>query len=386
MLLAWYLLPLPSRAQRSPDQVVKKIDVLLPAVMKKYDIPGMSVGIVHQRNTYLLSYGYASRETKQNANASTLYELGSISKTLTASLASYAQLQGQLDWQGKISDYLPALRGTQFGEINLLHLATHTTGGLPLQLPDKLENVEQVIDYLQYWQARHVQGSYRTYSNLSAGLLGEITARSLNKDFFALMEEDLFPALGMKNTYLDVPPEQINNYAQGYTSKEGMPIRLCRGLFANEAYGVKSTVADMVIFLKAQLGIFDRENKLSPIWSKAIAQTHTPYFQLTAQHGGMAQDLIWEQYQWPVSLDNLIAGNAPEVIFDEQAVSVVKQPDQQDANIYFNKTGSTNGFGAYIAFVPAEGFGIVILANRSYPINERVRLAYAIMREVLARP
>ncbi|MGF7473752.1 serine hydrolase, partial [Salmonella enterica subsp. enterica serovar Minnesota] len=60
-------------------------------------------------------------------------------------------------------------------------------------------------------------------------------------------------------------------------------------------------------------------------------------------------------------------------------VSRLAQPRPAQENLLINKTGSTNGFGAYVAFVPAKGIGLVMLANKNYPVPARVKAAHRIL-------
>ncbi|MBO1907617.1 hypothetical protein J4G37_22245 [Microvirga sp. 3-52] len=48
-------------------------------------------------------------------------------------------------------------------------------------------------------------------------------------------------------------------------------------------------------------------------------------------------------------------------------------------DVLINKSGSTNELGANVAFVPAKEIGVVLLANRDYPIPARVRAAHWIL-------
>jgi len=364
-------------AVAEPREDVKGIvDMAIRPVMDKYGVPGMAVGVAVAGRSYVFDYGVASLETRAPVTHDTLFELGSISKTFTATLASYAQVRHRLKLSDKTSKYLPLLRGSKFGDVSLLDLGTHTPGGMPLQLPDSVKGQAELMKYLEDWRPAYAPGTYRTYANPSIGMLGLIAARSMHQDFVALMERRLFPALGMSHSYIDVPRARRANYAQGYTS-DNAPIRMGKAVLSAPAYGVKSTAGDMIRFVSANMNLI----KLDQSLQNALADTHTGYFRL----GEMTQDLIWEQYSYPVALKTLLAGNSSAVIFNATPVSRLTPPQAPRDDVLINKTGSTNGFGAYVAFVPEKKLGIVILANKSYPIDDRVTIAHQILTKLEAQ-
>lgn len=95
----------------------------------------------------------------------------------------------------------------------------------------------------------------------------------------------------------------------------------------------------------------------------------------------MTQDLIWEQYPYPAELKTLLEGNSPAMIVNAMPVTEISPPERPRKDVLLNKTGSTNGFGAYIALVPQKQLGIIILANKNYPIAVRVKMAYQIFAQ-----
>jgi len=349
------------------------VDKAIRPLLPQFSIPGMAVGIAIDGKRYVYDYGVMSTETEKPVTGDTLFEIGSVSKTFTATLAAYAAVDGKLSLSDSASNYLPDLRGSAFDKVSLLNLGTHTPGGLPLQVPDGITNDDQLMAYFKAWKPSYAPGTYRTYSNPSIGLLGVIAANSMKADFGSLLEGQLFPAFGMTHSYVEVPSAAMTTYAQGYT-KQDKPVRMNPGVLGPEAYGVRSTAADMIRFVEANMQVTDPGEKLR----QAIANTHTGYFKV----GGMTQDLIWEQYPYPVDLKTLLAGNSTKTSLQANPVTEIVPPLQPQEAAWINKTGSTNGFGAYVAFVPAKRLGIVILANKNYPIEARVTAAHRILTEL----
>lgn len=347
------------------------------ATMAQHGIDGLAIALTIDGRQQYHPYGVASRDTGQPVTPDTLFEVGSVSKVFTATLAALAQAQGRLSLDDKVTTHLPGLRGSAFDDISLLELATHTNGGLPLQLPDEIDSEEALTAYFKAWQPAHAPGSQRTYGNPGMGLLGRAAAASLGDPYARALEQRLLPALGLSDTYLAVPAAAQPRYAQGY-NRDDAPVRLNPGLLGDEAYGVKSTSRDLLRLVEANLGIADVGQDLR----RAIASTHTGYFTV----GPMTQDLVWEHYPYPVALQSLLEGNASTMVYQSHPVRRLDPPQPPREEVWLNKTGSTNGFGAYVALVPSERIGLVILANRNFPIEARIRLAHRIIEAALQAP
>ncbi len=356
-------------SQAAFAELNQAVDAAVKPMMQAYAIPGMAIAISHKGQSHVFGYGVASRESGKAVDRHTLFELGSISKLFTATLGAYAEARGTLNLSDNASQYLPALRGSAFDHVSLLDLATYTAGGLPLQFPDAVSNEQQMLDYYRNWQAVYPPGTQRLYSNPSIGLFGHLAAASLAEPFQQLMEKDLLPQLGLQESYVQIPTEQMTRYAWGY--RDDRPVRVNPGALDAEAYGLKSSAADMLRFIDANL----HPGKLPATLHQAISSTHRGYYQI----GYMTQALGWERYTYPISLEKLQAGNSAEMALQPQIVERFSVPKPAEGDLLLNKTGSTNGFGAYILLLPARDTGLVILANRNYPNAERVRLALQLL-------
>ncbi|MGK6317830.1 class C beta-lactamase [Neorhizobium sp. DT-125] len=366
-------LPVGAKADETQQRIATVVDEAIKPLMSENDIPGMAVGITIDGRSFVWNYGLADREKAVPVNHSTLFEIGSVSKTFTATLGAYAHAKGKLSFSDKGSAHMSALSGSALDRVNLLDLGTYTAGGLPLQFPDDVADNSDITRFYRGWRPSYEPGTHRVYSNPSIGLFGYLAAESLGEPFPLLMEKNLLPALGLNKTYITVAALEIQDYAFGY-NKAGKPVRVTPGALDAQAYGIKTTASDLLRFIEVNID----PSRLEPSLQRAIASTQIGYYRV----GDMYQSLGWELYAWPTTLDTVLEGNSSDMALEPQPAVRLNPPQKPGDEILLNKTGSTDGFGAYAAFVPERRIGIVLLANRNFPIPARINAAFTILKAV----
>lgn len=367
--------------QAAEEDLRSLVDRAFRPLLQAHDVPGMAVAVTVNGRHEIVTYGVAARDSNMPVTPDTLFELGSVSKIFTGILGGYAVAQHRMSLDHHPSRYMPALRGSAVDRATLQQLATYTAGGLPLQFPVGVTGYDGMIDWFQHWSPSAAPGTQRRYSNPSIGLFGHLAAAALQRDYTTLAETEVFPQLGLRSTYIRVPMAELARYARGY-DRDNRPVRVNPGLLDAEAYGVKSSAADMLHFVAVNL----RPEQLVPPMQRAVRLAQAGHARIGDMiQGPMIQGLGWEQYAWPLPLEILLAGNSEQMSQRSNAATML-QPSQTPASAprLYNKTGSTNGFGAYIALLPEQNIGLAMLANRNLPNAARVTAAYAVL-EQLAR-
>ncbi|WP_274426583.1 class C beta-lactamase [Chelativorans sp. YIM 93263] len=373
MLAAFaFAVPNSSFAQAS-DTIQEAASSAFRGAVEEYRIPGLIVGVTMKGEHSYYATGLASRSDVRPVTPNTLFELGSLSKLFNVTLASLAEQRGILSLNDSVSQHVCADVCSIGDNMTLMDLATHHSGGLPLQVPGEIDSTDALVDWLKDWQP--AAPGQRSYSNISIGLLGHITASALGMSYTQAVQNVLLPELGLENTWIEVPAAKMDQYAFGYDRKTDAPIRVNPGVLDAEAYGVKSSAHDMLKFLDIELG----RGEVSPELRAAVDRTRQGQFASEF----FTQNMIWEQYPWPIDVEAMVNGNGYDFILQPQPMTRIEPPLAPQDNVILNKTGSTNGFGGYVAMVPGEELGIVVLANRNFPNEARVRATYDLIEALL---
>lgn len=263
---------------------------------------GLSIAVVEGGHTSFYDYGSTSRSKTELATPQSVYELASVTKTFTATLAAQAVNENRMQLDGDFRRYLPgdysnlALDGKP---ITLRTLITHYSG-MPRDIPDsdaiytqknyatlptQLIALNQGFGRSQFLVALHdtglrsEPGKTQAYSNAGFQVIGLALENLYGTPFDALMHQHITQPLGMASTGFTLDSAAQSHLASGY-DRFGIltPYHLHN---AGAAWGLYSTTADMAKYLHWQLDANDAVIHLS----------HQPLFGTAANGDAMAWNL-----------------------------------------------------------------------------------------------
>lgn len=354
-------------------QIGHVVDKTIAPLLKEQAIPGMAVAVIYQGKPYYFTYGKADIANNQPVTTQTLFELGSLSKTFAGVLGGDAVARGEIRLSDPANEYWPELNGRQWQNISMLDLATYTAGGLPLQVPDEVTDKAALLNFYQTWQPEWAPGEKRLYANSSIGLFGSLAVKPSGLSFEQAMTQRVLAPLRLSHTWIKVPAYEESHYAWGYSS--GRPVRVSPGMLDAESYGVKSSIADMASWIKANMNPQQVKDKTL---RQGMELAQSRYWRI----GSMYQGLGWEMLNWPVKAKVVVDGSESKVALAATPAVAIRPPAPPVNDSWVHKTGSTGGFGSYAAFIPQQQLGIVILANKNYPNPERVKAAFSILEDL----
>ena len=357
-------------APMSETQLAEVVERTVTPLMNAQAIPGMAVAVIYQGQPHYFTCGKADVAANKPVTPQTLFELGSISKTFTGVLGGDAIARGEIALGDPVAKYWPELTGKQWQGIRMLDLATYTAGGLPLQVPDEVTDTASLLRFYQNWQPQWKPGTTRLYANASIGLFGALAVKPSGMSYEQAMTTRVFKPLKLDHTWINVPKAEEAHYAWGY--REGKAVHVSPGMLDAEAYGVKTNVKDMASWVIANM---KPDSLQAPSLKQGIALAQSRYWRV----GAMYQGLGWEMLNWPVDAKTVVGGSDNKVALAPLPVAEVNPPAPPVKASWVHKTGSTGGFGSYVAFIPEKQLGIVMLANKSYPNPARVEAAYRIL-------
>ena len=357
-------------APMSEKQLAEVVERTVTPLMNAQAIPGMAVAVIYQGQPHYFTFGKADVAANKPVTPQTLFELGSISKTFTGVLGGDAIARGEIALGDPVAKYWPELTGKQWQSIRMLDLATYTAGGLPLQVPDEVTDTASLLRFYQNWQPQWKPGTTRLYANASIGLFGALAVKPSGMSYEQAITTRVFKPLKLDHTWINVPKAEEAHYAWGY--RDGKAVHVSPGMLDAEAYGVKTNVQDMASWVMVNMKPDSlQDNSLR----KGLTLAQSRYWRV----GAMYQGLGWEMLNWPVDAKTVVEGSDNKVALAPLPAREVKPPAPPVNASWVHKTGSTGGFGSYVAFIPEKQLGIVMLANKSYPNPARVEAAYRIL-------
>ena len=307
---------------QSPGRIIDQAVAHVPACV------GLAIGATQADMHVQRFYGSTGRRVLPTAD--TIFGIGSITKTLTATVLAHEAQSGTMHLDEPLAHYAPP--GFPVPDFNgqpilLSHLAEHTSG-LPRIVPNPSSPMppERLWRFTGNYQLSRAPGAQFLYSNLGFALLARAIVRKSHATEDQLYARIISGPLGLHDTSIDLTPAQRARLAQGFRPNGEPAPEFGPGFPAMAGAGAaRSTLNDMMRYLDFQLG------RVNIPLRALLPALHQPRH---AAGPGRSVGLAWQ----------IKDGGKSRVIF---------------------KGGTMPGYEAFMAFAPSQGTGVVVLSNQA---------------------
>jgi serine-type D-Ala-D-Ala carboxypeptidase/endopeptidase len=220
-------------------------------------------GVVADGKSEVIAFGKLSNG--KPADGDTVYEIGSITKTFTATLLADVVLSGRFTLDTPIAELLPDFKIPERSakQITLGEIGMHYSG-LP-RLPSNLlpkdaanpyadYDIDKLKAFLGSYQLPRDPGASYEYSNLAFGLLGYALAESAQTSYQELVDTKILRPLGMQMSGTGFTDAMRAHLAPGHDQTGNPAANWDLGVLAG-AGAIRSTANDMLRYLRANMGI-----------------------------------------------------------------------------------------------------------------------------------
>jgi CubicO group peptidase (beta-lactamase class C family) len=195
-----------------PAALASFVDGVVSSYMAAGHIAGVTVAVANRNGPLLLhGYGVADEHPRREVDPdSTLFRIGSISKTFTYVAAMQLVAENKLELDAPVDRYLmPSLKteNPRYPPIRVWHLMTHTAGFEDAVLSAHMfysdpRKVPQLEAYLARYRPNRVRAPavHANYSNYSVELLGALVQRVSGEPFDQYIEKHILEPLRMQHT------------------------------------------------------------------------------------------------------------------------------------------------------------------------------------------
>ena len=323
------------------QQLPKGLDSLLygkQGIHARHPALGLSIGVVRGPAVAYYALGNTQPAHGVPLDSTTLFEIGSITKTFTALLLAYEQEAGGLPPSAYLETLLPATVSLRPGlrhRVTLMAMASHQSGlpnlsndryiqalfdKNPVQ-PFSLASRDYLFRVLRETDSLQAPGTYH-YNNFAFSLLGTLLAQRAGCSYGDLVQRRIVRPLGLRTTGLTYHTARI---AGRFTTKgEVRPAIVANA--AAPAGGLKSNAVDLVRYVRAQL-----RPPAGP-FGRAIVRTQQPVYRDSTITLGLAWEIRQVAGRRVYQKDGDTFGNSSLVRFDrDRQVGVVILANHQDA-------------------------------------------------------